>query len=324
MSAIPHPLTLTHPRRAVSAAIGALGTAAALALGAVQIAQAAATTHPARRAAAPRARPAATTPSGLTATFPGPAGTSPNPATWSFDTGNNWGTKGELDYYTSSPQNASVDGHGNLVITARRQPATANGITREYSTARIQTYQKFDFTYGQISARIKVPSGAGLWPQFWAVGDSAYSNNNWPASGEIDAMEMVGSDPFNAYGTIHGPDAQSANGYAIQGTYHSATSLAAGFHTYSATWTPSQISFAVDGHTYKTITPAGLPSGASWPFNHPFFVILDLAVGSSWPGAPTAATSFPASMLVNSVKVTPYSATTHAKRQASRAARSRA
>jgi beta-glucanase (GH16 family) len=243
----------------------------------------------------------------LTATFQGPAGTSPNPATWSFDTGNNWGTKGELDYYTSSTQNASLDGQGNLLITARRQPATANGITREYSTARLQTYQKYDFTYGQIAARIKVPSGSGLWPQFWAVGDSAYSINNWPASGEIDAMEMVGSDPFSAFGTIHGPDSQSANGYAIQGTYHSATSLAAGFHTYSANWTPSRISFAVDGHVYKTITPADLPATATWPFNHPFFVILDLAVGGPWPGAPTAATTFPASMVVNWVKVTPYS-----------------
>lgn len=250
----------------------------------------------------------------FSANFNGPAGSLPNQSIWSFDTGGNWANGQDLEYDTNSPQNASLDGSGDLNINAIKGNYTgSDGVTRSWTSARLETYQKFDFTYGTISARIKVPAGAGLWPQFWAVGDGAYSLNDWPACGEIDTMEMIGSDPFDAYGTIHGPQTGNPNGYHVQGDYHSSTSLAAGYHVYSANWTPNQISFAVDGHTYETITPSNLPSGSSWPFAHPFFLIMDLGVGGPWAGPPNAGTPSHATMSVNWVKVTQTATATTAR-----------
>jgi beta-glucanase (GH16 family) len=243
--------------------------------------------------------------------FDGAAGTPPSPAVWTFDTGGSWGNGAELQSYTANPQNAALDGRGNLVITARREPYTSvEGVTREYTSARIETAQRFNFTYGRIAARIKVPSGAGLWPAFWALGDGAYAANAWPAAGEIDVMELLGAHPSVAYGSLHGPQARSASGFKVQSAYHAPCSLADGFHTYSANWSPDAITFAVDGHPYRTVTPAELPAGSTWPFSHRFFLVLNLAVGGVWGGAPTAATRWPAQMVVDSVRVSPL---THAR-----------
>lgn len=252
--------------------------------------------------------------------FNGPAGASPNPAVWSSDTGGNWGNGKELESYTESPRNAALDGQGHLVITARHEAFTgADGIAREYTSARLETTGKYSFTYGRIAARIKVPSGAGLWPAFWALGEPAPGAESWPATGELDVMELLGNNPSVAYGTVHGPSAGSAEGYKVQGAYHARTSLAGGFHTYSATWTPQSIAFAVDGHTYSTVTPASLPAGASWPFDHPFHLLLNLAVGGEWGGPPTAATQWPAQMVVDWVHVTPLATASAARVHASAA-----
>lgn len=275
----------------ISSALAAAGLLLALAMLAVL---------PARVAAAP-----------LLEEFNGPAGAPPNPAVWSLETGGEWGNGNELEYYTASPENASLDGRGDLAITARHQTYTGpEGVTRQYTSARLETSHKFDFTYGRIAARIEVPAGAGLWPAFWALGESGgAASEEWPACGEIDVMELLGAHPAVAYGTLHGPWARSSDGFQEQGVYHAARSLAAGFHVYSADWSPQAITFAVDGHPYRTVTPAQLPAGASWPFSHPFFLILDLAVGGSWGGAPTAATPWPAQMTVDWVHVTPGAAT---------------
>jgi beta-glucanase (GH16 family) len=249
------------------------------------------------------AAPAAYALGSLTDAFTGPAGTLPNPAVWTNDTGGEWGNGQELEYYTASPQNASLDGRGHLVITARNETFVAPDVTRQYTSARLQTWRKFEFTYGRIAARIKLPSGPGLWPAFWALGDGAYTAGDWPGSGEIDVMESLGDHPSTVYGTIHGPLAGSSDGYALQGVYRSRGSLAAGFHVYSAEWSPTGISFAVDGHTYRTVTPDDLPPGATWPFDHPFFLVLNLAIGGTWGGPPTPATFWPAHMIVDWVRV---------------------
>jgi beta-glucanase (GH16 family) len=247
--------------------------------------------------------------------FNGPAGASPNPAVWSLDTGGAWGNGQELQAYTSSPQNASLDGHGDLAITARHETYTgADGITREYTSAQGETGQKFAFTYGQIAARIKVPSGAGLWPAFWALGESSATVDSWPGTGEIDVMELLGENPSVMYGTLHGPLAGSAEGYKVQRSYHARSSLANGFHIYSADWSPGAITFAVDGHPYRTVTPAELPAGATWPFNHPFHLVLNLAVGGKWGGAPNSSTAWPAQMVVDWVHVSPLAASAVAAR----------
>jgi beta-glucanase (GH16 family) len=235
--------------------------------------------------------------------FNGSAGTSPDSDKWSFDTGGNgWGNQ-ELESYTSRPANAELNGQGDLAIMARAEKYTgADGITRSYTSARMQTLNTFQFQYGLVEARMKVPVGQGLVAQFWALGHEGYeSEEAWPGCGEIDTMEVLGSEPNIVNGTLHGPWSWAPTG--VQGTKESATPLSAEFHIYSVEWEPERISFMLDGSVYKTITRSELPAGAAWPFNHPYFLLLDLAVGGEWPGSPDASTHFPAQMLVDWVRV---------------------
>jgi beta-glucanase (GH16 family) len=235
--------------------------------------------------------------------FEGPAGSSPNAAKWGFDVGGGgWGNN-ELQYYTPSPQNASLDGHGDLIISARAEQYTGSeGVTRSYTSARLQTLKTFQFTYGRMEASIKVPAGQGLLPAFWALGSEAYDGPSaWPACGEIDAMEVLGSKPNVLHGTLHGLWPSLPNG--IGGTLESPTPLSAGFHAYGVEWTPMSVSFLLDGTIYKKITPSDLPAGSPWPFDHPFFLLLNLAIGGNWPGPPNASSPFPAQMLVHWVRV---------------------
>jgi beta-glucanase (GH16 family) len=231
--------------------------------------------------------------------FNGPAGASPG-SQWNFDTGGGgWGDE-ELESYTSRPANAELDGQGHLAITARAEKYTgADGVTRDYTSARLQT-DTFQFQYGLVEARIKVPAGQGLLPQFWMLG-SNFEGVGWPGCGEIDTMEVLGSEPNIVNGTLHAPWPWAP--YGVGGTAESATPLSAGFHVYSVEWEPERISYLLDGTVYKTITRAELPSGVAWPFQHPYFLLLDLAVGGEWPGSPNASTHFPAQMLVDWVRV---------------------
>jgi beta-glucanase (GH16 family) len=234
--------------------------------------------------------------------FNGPAGAEPNPRKWSFDTGGGgWGNE-ELEYYTARPTNAELDGRGQLVITARAQEHTGtDGITSDYTSARLQTLHEFQFEYGLVEARIKVPAGQGLIPAFWMLGNSAYEPDGWPASGEIDTMEVLGSDPHRVHGTIHGPWPWVGN--QVTGSLPTSESLASGFHVYGVEWEPDRVRFMLDGSLYETITPADLRAGAAWPFKHPFFLLLDLAVGGDWAGSPSPSTHFPAKMIVDWVRV---------------------
>jgi beta-glucanase (GH16 family) len=235
--------------------------------------------------------------------FNGPAGTPPDPARWGYDTGGNgWGNK-ELEYYTSRPANAELNGKGDLAITARAEDYTGpDGVTRDYTSARLETLHEFQFQYGLIEARIKVPAGQGLLPAFWTLGNNAYeSKASWPGSGEIDTMEVVGSEPQVLHGTIHGPWPWAGN--QVSSSIHIPRPLSSGFHIYGVEWEPERISFMLDGTVYETITPADLSPGAAWPFKHPFFLLLDLAVGGEWPGSPNAITHFPAQMLVDWIHV---------------------
>ena len=234
--------------------------------------------------------------------FNGAAGSSLG-SQWQFDTGGNgWGNE-ELESYTSRPANAELDGQGHLAIVARAEKYTGkDGVARNYTSARLQTLKTFQFQYGLVEARIQVPAGRGLVAQFWALGSEAYEGSEaWPACGEIDAAEVLGSEPNIVNGTLHAPWAWAPTG--VQGQAESATPLSAGFHTYSVEWEPEGISFMLDGSVYKTITPADLPPGAAWPFKHPYFLLMDLAVGGEWPGSPNASTHFPAQMLVDWVRV---------------------
>lgn len=236
--------------------------------------------------------------------FSGPAGASPDPAKWSLESGGNgWGNN-ELEYYTARPSNVSLDGKGHLAITARAETYTGpDGITRHYTSARIQTDGLFATAYGRVEASIKLPAGRGLWPAFWALGQRA-DTIGWPWCGEFDVMENLGNDPFTVYGSIHGPQAGAARGqYGLTAPVRSRTSLATGFHTYGVTWSPDRIVFTLDGVPYSTRTPASLGRGQRWVFNQRFFLLLNVAVGGRWPGRPGAGTRFPATMLVDWVRV---------------------
>jgi beta-glucanase (GH16 family) len=235
--------------------------------------------------------------------FNGAAGTVPNPASWNYDLGNKeadgWGNH-ELEYYTSSARNAQQDGNGMLVITAEKatNPGPCwNGAPCGYTSARIHTSGKVNFTYGKVEARMKLPAGAGIWPAFWSLGQTG----QWPASGELDIMEFVGKTPNTVYGTAHGTGYSGAQG--INKPYNFSGPVADDFHTYTLIKRPNEVIWQVDGVEYHRITPASLPAGAPWVFEKPFFVILNLAIGGDWPGSPDSATVFPAQMKVDWVRV---------------------
>ncbi len=213
---------------------------------------------------------------------------------WSFETGNNgWGNN-ELEYYTSRTDNVFVDGAGNLQIVAKQESYGGSN----YTSGRINTNGKFTQTYGRIEARIKIPSGAGIWPAFWMLG-SNIGSVGWPTCGEIDIMESVIDFSLN-HGTIHGPGYSGAAGPT--GYYQNNGSLANDFHIYAVEWDTSQIRWYVDGNLFETRGPADA-NGNPWVFNHPFYVLLNVAVGGNWPGPPNGSTSFPQTMLVDYVRV---------------------
>ena len=228
--------------------------------------------------------------------FNAPPNTPPDPAKWSYERGDGGWGNGELEVYTNSPENVFQDGKGHLVIRAAK---TSAGI---FTSARIHTKGKFALRYGKIEARIKVPRGQGMWPAFWMLGNDD-SEVGWPKCGEIDIMENIGKEPSLVHGTVHGPGYSGSR--AISSTYEVSVGrpLADDFHIYSVEWSPNSIKFFLDGTAYTTITPTSLPKGATWVYDHPFFLILNLAVGGYWPGNPDETTVFPQTMLVDWVRV---------------------
>jgi beta-glucanase (GH16 family) len=236
--------------------------------------------------------------------FTGIAGGLPDPSKWSFDTGGGgWGNR-ELQYYTpASSGNAILDGHGHLKIIARKGRYTGpDGVSSNYTSGRLQTLHTFEFTYGLVQARIEVPEGAGLLPTFWALGSDAYDGpGSWPGSGEIDAMEVRGAEPQVLYGTVHGPWTWLPGG--LGGELHVKAPLSRKFHTYAVEWSPTSVAFLLDGRVYRTVRPSQLRPGSPWPFQHPFFLLLNLTVGGKFGGDPRASTRFPASMDVDWVRV---------------------
>jgi beta-glucanase (GH16 family) len=235
--------------------------------------------------------------------FNGPAGRGPSALHWQADKGGRgWGNN-ELQSYTARPRNLALDGHGHLFITARRETFTgADHITRDYTSARIKTQKRFSFQYGRAVARILVPKGRGLWPAFWALGDNINSAG-WPLCGEIDVMENLGSQPRIVHAVVHG--GQSSGGTWLAGApLKPARPVAGNYHDYGMVWGPSGISMSIDNRTYMTVASGDLGPQDLWNFTHSFHLLLNLAVGGTWPGSPTHRTPFPAIMSVDYVRVT--------------------
>jgi hypothetical protein len=231
--------------------------------------------------------------------FNAPAGTPPDPASWTHQTGGRWSNGEELQCYTTRRENASHDGAGHLQIVARRETFACGDNTNQYTSARINTKGKREFQYGYIEARMKVPPGQGIWPAFWTLG-ADLDAVGWPASGEIDVLEVIGREPTVAHQTIHGPTA--GGGHWQIANHTTGAPWHEDFHTYGVLWLPDRITFFVDGTLKRTLTPSDLAAGWQWAFNKRHFLLLNLAVGGTWPGYPDATTPFPATLLVDYVR----------------------
>lgn len=218
--------------------------------------------------------------------FSGPDGSLPDPAKWTYDLGGKgWGNH-ELESYTKRPENSRIE-KGNLVITARKESYIgADGVARDYTSARLKTQGLFTQTYGRIEARIKIPEGPGMWPAFWMLGENI-STVGWPKCGEIDIMENIGKEAGIIHGSLHGP---SSTGRTSDLTsifkLPARESFADSFHLYAIEWEPGAVRFYVDTNLYANFTSSQWPAGGTWVFDHPFFILLNVAVGGDWPGSP--------------------------------------
>ncbi len=226
--------------------------------------------------------------------FDGAAGALPDPAKWRAEIGGDgWGND-ELQYYTDRAENAALDGQGMLRIVAREESFDG----RAYTSARYTTQGLFEQRYGRFEARISFPEGAGTWPAFWMLGTDI-GVVGWPECGEIDIVEHVGRRDGVIYGTVHGP------GYSAGQSVGGETSVAGGdittFRDYAVEWEPERIAWFVDGVEYFSVTPDDVPG--RWPYDQPFFLILNLAIGGTFGGPVGAETPFPAEMRVDWVRV---------------------
>ncbi|MEU6845603.1 glycoside hydrolase family 16 protein [Streptomyces sp. NPDC046716] len=239
------------------------------------------------------------------AEFDGSAGTRPSVKYWNTETGNRdeegWGNN-ELQYYTDDAANSALDGTGHLLITAKRAPEEAElpcypQKVCPFTSARLTTAHKVSLRHGRVEVRAELPTGQGLLPAIWMLGDNGAQ---WPRQGEIDISEVVGDEPRTVYGTAHGPTYYNENG--IGGS----TSLPAGagraFHTYAVEKEPHRITWSVDGKQYFTLTPDKLPATRDWVFEQDMHLLLNVAVGGDWPGPPDDSTRLPATMTIDYVR----------------------
>ncbi|MBQ9898309.1 MAG: family 16 glycosylhydrolase [Ruminococcus sp.] len=200
-------------------------------------------------------------------------------------------TNNELQEYTSSDDNIFVR-DGKLVLKAVK--SEKNGYDY-YTSGKVNSQSKAQFLYGKVTVSAKVPEGQGLWPAIWMMPQEESYYGQWPRCGEIDIMEVLGSDVSTAYGTVHygAPHAEQQGTVVLE-----EGSFASDFHEYSVEWEPGEMRWYIDGELYKTVNDwFTAPEGGDEkpypaPFDQPFFVQLNLAVGGSWPGDPDETTNF--------------------------------
>ena len=226
-----------------------------------------------------------------------------DPNNWTYDIGGwGWGN-GEAQYYTDRPENSRTE-NGLLVIEARFERFEHS----YYTSARLKSEGLQEFQYGRVEARTKVPQGAGLWPAFWMLGSNFESTidangaqkSNWPFVGEIDIMEYIGREPNLIFGTAHGPGYSGALG--IGRWNRQDYPIADEFHTYAVEWDYEGITWFYDNEPYFTLE-RGDVGDREWVFDHEFFIILNLAVGGTFPGPIALDTKFPTNYYVDYVRV---------------------
>ncbi len=225
----------------------------------------------------------------------------PDPKNWSFDTQANrerwW--HDEAQYYSANrPENARVE-NGHLVIEARHEDMSdmPDSGGQNYSSARLQSKGKAEWTYGFFDIRAKLPCGVGQWPAIWMIGDG-----QWPQTGEIDIMEEIGFEPTTIYGTLHSTYSESA--HVHQGSKLDIPTLCTAFHNYQADWTPQGLTLLVDGKAYYHLDRPANSDEAHYPFTTPEFMLLNVAVGGGWGGQHGIDNAaLPAQMQVDYVRV---------------------
>jgi beta-glucanase (GH16 family) len=244
--------------------------------------------------------------------FDGAAGARVDASKWTHDLGDGcasgncgWGNN-EKEYYSDAPENVALDGQGHLQIVARPAPPGLGcyyGPCR-YTSGKITTRGKMSAAPGRVEARIKLPVGQGLWPAFWMLG-SGFPAVGWPACGELDIMENKGSAAASTSSAIHGP------GYSGNTPFAHVNGFAGGdgtadYHTYAVEWDAESVRFAVDGATHYVVARSEIQRFGPSILDRSYFVILNLAVGGTFDGDPRSDAIFPATMLVDWVRV--YSA----------------
>lgn len=229
--------------------------------------------------------------------FEGEAGELPDSENWTFDIGtgeNGWGNS-ELQYYTNQPENVSLNGNGNLVITARAESLSGSSFT----SARIKTEGLFNQAYGRFEARLKTPFGRGIWPAFWMLG-ADFSEVGWPQTGEIDIMEYRGQEPSRVHGSLHGPGYSAGNAVTSSFSLNNSR-FDTEYHLFAVEWFEDKIYYYIDDIRYQSIERSDIEG--EWVFNKPFFLILNVAVGGTFVGPPSDQTPFPQEMIIDYVKV---------------------
>ena len=211
-------------------------------------------------------------------------------STWNYELGaGGWGNN-ELETYTNSTNNVHIDS-GYLHITA----INPSGST--YTSGRITTMGKKEFTHGRIVIRAELPEGKGIWPAIWMLG-SNFSNVGWPTCGELDMMELLGDNPSTVYGTAH----WNLGGHTSQGGSYSlpAGKFTDSFHIFTFIWAPNHLQWLIDNHSYLSLNKSQI---SSFPFDLPQFFIFNVAVGGNWPGSPDGSTVFPQNMIIDYIRI---------------------
>jgi len=221
----------------------------------------------------------------------------PDTTIWGYNIGGHgWGNN-ELQYYKSADSASAYVSNGTLKITARKEEAGE----RSYTSARLNSSKKMEFRYGDIQIRAKLPEGRGLWPAIWMLG-SNISEARWPSCGEIDILEHVGYDPGQIHGTVHTGAYNHIKG-THKGKAHPITNPYSEFHIFSIKWSPEKIVFLLDGEDFFEFENEYLTT-EEWPFDQPFYLILNLAVGGNWGGRQGVDdTVFPAEFEIDYIRV---------------------
>ena len=245
--------------------------------------------------------------------FNGKKGARPSAKVWSAEIGGGgWGNS-ERQYYTDKSANASMDGAGRLIITADRisneyaeqigtVPGTEDILNRcsecQFTSARLKTARKLSFMYGRVEARIKMPVGVGTWPAFWMLGQNI-DQIGWPKSGEIDILEYIGKEPHMVFTTLH---TQDSHGNTINTKKTKFPTIEEGFHVFALDWTKDKMEFYVDDTLVYTFQPK-VKNDDTWPFNKPFYFILNVAIGGNFGGPAVDDSIFPQDFIIDYVKV---------------------